>query len=1097
MDVESEELNKIGTGSENEEPISIQEVEEEKIPDNVINANISAEISQTEINNSSHNNVIDNCGGGTSSLNCSGVRRKAISANNNVEREPKNGTKKKVRPNGNCFLESNPAQDYYQLWNLTNCRTEEHELNDGITAIVNYHRPLERSYPPPQAHKNQKISSEDFSFDIIDTDEQDFGTDNLISGIDLGVIEISELEHKQHNDKKLKVKNQLEELIENIPPLATPETDGSLSEITPSKLLLKRQIINSRDSSTEGTPKSKIFDAINENAFFDKEEFNYADDLAAASNIEAPQTPTLSTRSASPLDSISSPDRDRLSPVVIHASKALSRVGACTRDPNLVCPPTPTHTRKMQKNDATRVHSLTDGIASRGVLTEDESLPPSWEARMDSHGRIFYIDHTSRTTSWQRPTHTGVSVPSGSEQQRQQLDRRYQSIRRTIYSRNRSPPRTDGFTSTAYTRQMQNNAQFDGVISESHPALMMICRPDFYSMLHSNPEAIIIYNSVSALKHMISRVRRDPNCFLRYQHNRDLVSLVNCFAINNTDIPSQWETKLDANGKQFFIDHVKKKTSFMDPRLPVDCPRTRRRLNQDQQDRAPPMPPPRPPALPRLHQHVISPEVPVAYNDKVVAFLRQPNILEILRERERHGSATCSRSLREKINSIRVEGTTALERFSHDLQLTILLSLFENEIMSYVPVEARSSPPLGSPNLNSSRVTQRGPPPFRRDFEAKLRTFYRKLESKGYGQGPHKLKLHIRRTHLLEDAFRRIMSANKKDLQRGRLAVLFDNEEGLDYGGPSREFFFLLSRELFNPYYGLFEYSANDTYTVQVSPLSAFVDNCHDWFRFSGRVLGLALVHQYLLDAFFTRPFYKALLRLPVSLSDLESLDSEFHQSLQWIRDNDIGSGSSLGLTFAVTEELLGRVVEKELKPSGRNLSVTEKNKKEYLERIIKWRLERGVSVQTESLVRGFYEVVDPRLVSVFDARELELVIAGTAEIDINDWRQNTEYRSGYHDGHQVIIWFWHVIEKFSNEQRLRLLQFVTGTSSIPYEGFANLRGSTGPRRFCIEKWGKPNALPRAHTCFNRIDLPPYPTPDILYEKLLLAVEETNTFGIE
>lgn len=268
-------------------------------------------------------------------------------------------------------------------------------------------------------------------------------------------------------------------------------------------------------------------------------------------------------------------------------------------------------------------------------------------------------------------------------------------------------------------------------------------------------------------------------------------------------------------------------------------------------------------------------------------------------------------------------------------------------------------------------------------------------------------------------------------------------------------------------------------------------------FRFSGRVLGLALVHQYLLDAFFTRPFYKALLRLPVALSDLESLDNEFHQSLQWIRDNDIGSGSTLGLTFCVTEELLGRVVERELKPGGKNITVTEKNKKEYLERIIKWRLERGVQEQTESLVRGFYEVVDPRLVSVFDARELELVIAGTAEIDLNDWRQNSEYRSGYHDAHQVIVWFWHVIEKFTNEQRLRLLQFVTGTSSIPYEGFSALRGSTGPRRFCIEKWGKPNALPRAHTCFNRLDLPPYPTPDILYEKLLLAVEETNTFGIE
>lgn len=105
------------------------------------------------------------------------------------------------------------------------------------------------------------------------------------------------------------------------------------------------------------------------------------------------------------------------------------------------------------------------------------------------------------------------------------------------------------------------------------------------------------------------------------------------------------------------------------------------------------------------------------------------------------------------------------------------------------------------------------------------------------------------------------MGASKKDLQKSKLYITFYGEEGLDYGGPSREFFFLLSRELFNPYYGLFEYSANDTYTVQISPMSAFVDNYHEWFRFCGRVLGLALVHQYLLDAFFTRPFYKGLLR--------------------------------------------------------------------------------------------------------------------------------------------------------------------------------------------------------------------------------------------
>lgn len=71
-------------------------------------------------------------------------------------------------------------------------------------------------------------------------------------------------------------------------------------------------------------------------------------------------------------------------------------------------------------------------------------------------------------------------------------------------------------------------------------------------------------------------------------------------------------------------------------------------------------------------------------------------------------------------------------------------SLFEHEIMSYVPRHAHNSPPpMASPILCGSRATgtcQRQPPPFRRDFEAKLRSFYRKLESKGYGQGPHKMK---------------------------------------------------------------------------------------------------------------------------------------------------------------------------------------------------------------------------------------------------------------------------------------------------------------------------------------------------------------------
>uniref|UniRef100_A0A8C2EA35 HECT-type E3 ubiquitin transferase n=2 Tax=Cyprinus carpio TaxID=7962 RepID=A0A8C2EA35_CYPCA len=733
-----------------------------------------------------------------------------------------------------------------------------------------------------------------------------------------------------------------------------------------------------------------------------------------------------------------------------------------------------------------------------------------WEARIDSHGRIFYVDHVNRTTTWQRPTappSPQVLQRSSSIQQMEQLNRRSVTHEHNIHTSVWTGGNIGGGSGGGWT---PGRSREHYLKTKKHSCRLFFLSQSAYRMFTSN----------TCLKHMISKVRRDAHHFERYQHNRDLVAFLNMFANKQLDLPRGWEMKHDHMGKPFFVDHNCRATTFIDPRLPLQSARpssilahrqhlSRQRSHSagevgDDPRHAGPAVLPRPSNTFTASRNQCQDLVPVAYNDKIVAFLRQPNIFEILQERQ--PELIRNHSLREKVQFIRNEGVSGLARLSSDADLVILLSLFEEEVMSYVPPHALLHPsycqsPRGSPvsspqsSPGTQRANARAPAPYKRDFEAKLRNFYRKLETKGYGQGPGKVKLIIRRDHLLEDAFNQIMCYSRKDLQRSKIYVSFVGEEGLDYSGPSREFFFLVSRELFNPYYGLFEYSANDTYTVQISPMSAFVDNHHEWFRFSGRILGLALIHQYLLDAFFTRPFYKGLLRIPCDLSDLEYLDEEFHQSLQWMKDNDIED--MLDLTFTVNEEVFGQITERELKPGGANIPVSEKNKKEYIERMVKWRIERGVVQQTESLVRGFYEVVDARLVSVFDARELELVIAGTAEIDLADWRNNTEYRGGYHDNHIVIRWFWAAVERFNNEQRLRLLQFVTGTSSIPYEGFASLRGSNGPRRFCVEKWGKITSLPRAHTCFNRLDLPPYPSFHMLYEKMLTAVEETSTFGLE
>uniref|UniRef100_A0A8C6NWG2 HECT-type E3 ubiquitin transferase n=1 Tax=Nothobranchius furzeri TaxID=105023 RepID=A0A8C6NWG2_NOTFU len=750
----------------------------------------------------------------------------------------------------------------------------------------------------------------------------------------------------------------------------------------------------------------------------------------------------------------------------------------------------------------------------------DEPLPPNWEARIDSHGRIFFVDHVNRTTTWQRPT--GPPAPQGltrsnSIQQMEQLNRRYQSIRRTITNSDRSEESSPDLLSEPESDLMPHSIsdyRREGAITHSSgrlrlslllqsPSAKFLCSPDFFTVLHSNPSAYRMFTSNTCLKHMISKVRRDAHYFERYQHNRDLVTFLNMFSNKQLELPRGWEMKHDHTGKPFFVDHNCRSTTFIDPRLPLQSSRytgllahrqhlSRQRSHSagevvdDSRQSNPPVMPRPSSTFSGSSRSPYNDAVPVAYNDKIVAFLRQPNIFEVLQERQ--PELARNHSLKEKVQFIRSEGVNGLARLSSDADLVMLLSLFEEEVMSYVPPLLHPGFCLSSPQSSpgTQRANARAPAPYKRDFEAKLRNFYRKLETKGYGQGPGKVKLIIRRDHLLEDAFNQIMCYSRKDLQRSKLYISFVGEDGLDYSGPSREFFFLVSRELFNPYYGLFEYSANDTYTVQISPMSAFVDNHHEWFRFSGRILGLALVHQYLLDAFFTRPFYKGLLRIPCDLSDLEFLDEEFHQSLQWMKDNDIED--MLDLTFTVNEEVFGQITERELKPGGAGIPVSEKNKKEYIERMVKWRIERGVAQQTESLVRGFYEVQTERIV---DAIEASFVI------HLAHAPSSFLFLTGYHDNHIVIRWFWVAVERFNNEQRLRLLQFVTGTSSIPYEGFASLRGSNGPRRFCVEKWGKITSLPRAHTCFNRLDLPPYPSFSKLYEKLVTAVEETSTFGLE
>jgi E3 ubiquitin-protein ligase NEDD4 len=254
----------------------------------------------------------------------------------------------------------------------------------------------------------------------------------------------------------------------------------------------------------------------------------------------------------------------------------------------------------------------------------------------------------------------------------------------------------------------------------------------------------------------------------------------------------------------------------------------------------------------------------------------------------------------------------------------------------------------------------------------------------------------------------------------------------------------------------------------------------------------MAVYHGKLLDGFFIRPFYKMMLGKHIELKDMESVDTEYYSSLCWIKEND---PNELELTFQVDEETFGRMVTRELKPGGAKIPVTDENKDEYIQLVIQWRFVSRVQQQMDNFLAGFNELVPLNLIKIFDEGELELLLCGIGVIDVRDWKQNTVYKGDYHPNHIVIQWFWRVVLSFNNEMRSRLLQFVTGTSRVPMNGFKELYGSNGPQPFTIEKWGTPNSYPRAHTCFNRLDLPPYESYQQLRDRLIKAIDNSEGFA--
>ncbi|SCV71562.1 BQ2448_3150 [Microbotryum intermedium] len=382
------------------------------------------------------------------------------------------------------------------------------------------------------------------------------------------------------------------------------------------------------------------------------------------------------------------------------------------------------------------------------------------------------------------------------------------------------------------------------------------------------------------------------------------------------------------------------------------------------------------------------------------------------------------------------------------------------------------------------------------EFENKRAYFFSRLHDRSQRRGQHygNLAVNVRRSHVFEDSFRVFERHTGDEIKFGKLNVKFYNEEGVDAGGVTREWFSALARQMFNPGYALFQPQAADSLTYQPNKSSSINELHLAFFKFVGHIIGKALHDQRVLEAYFSRSVYKHMLGKRIDHNDLESIDPEYHKSLVWMLENDIDG--VIDLTFSIESDDFGVTSVVDLLPNGRNIPVTNANKHEYVRLIADQRLSIEIKDQIDALLKGLYEIVPKDLMRIFSERELELLISGLPEIDVDEWRANTNLVN-FTSTDPVIGYFWRAVRSFSHEERAKLLQFVSGSSRVPLEGFASLQGMSGVTKFSIHSAGASKALPTAHTCFNQLDLPTsYQSYEELRKALLTSITEgAGSFG--
>jgi hypothetical protein len=329
----------------------------------------------------------------------------------------------------------------------------------------------------------------------------------------------------------------------------------------------------------------------------------------------------------------------------------------------------------------------------------------------------------------------------------------------------------------------------------------------------------------------------------------------------------------------------------------------------------------------------------------------------------------------------------------------------------------------------------------------------------------------VNRASAFDESVNILVHASPEQIYLGVQSARFIGEHSIGLG-PIKDWFSAVAKQIYNPYYALFEVGTDALKTTYLSPMSVHQDGYRILYEAVGRFLALAVVQGNPIGVTLPNWFFSMLMEQPIELEDIKNESKDVYNMLSLIMscDND--------------EDLEMYSMDID----GEEIVPTMDNREEVVQRRLQALIPSDVRTQFEAIKSAFLKIIPLNLLKdLIKGSDLRGLVFGNPTIDVEDLIKNMNPNNGYSRASLQITWLNNVLRSLSDDQLKLFVRFLTSSPQVPLGGFAFIRPPLQ-----VDVGGAPDSLPTTSTCFNQLHLPRYSSEQQLREKLLIALENAE-----